>query len=208
MEYRRLLDNVIVAARRAMFPSRGAYNMSELIEALLGEGARRQFDGFDGLRVRGAFRSDSQIERDRKIGAAGELYVCCIFLASHSISCPKLTDFPQVFELLTRLNPPLVNWSERNWQSTIRRYVTVHPDYADMEPWHGRETADITYEDRAGEFTALLIDCGYLDAEEWADKRPKYFIEVKATTGPLGHPFFMSKHQFERVSALSITHAI
>jgi hypothetical protein len=56
-----------------------------------------------------------------------------------------------------------------------------------------------------GEFTALLIDRGYLDSEEWADKRPKYFIEVKTTTGPLGHPFFMSKRQYERVSVLIIT---
>ncbi|OQE11913.1 hypothetical protein PENFLA_c069G02111 [Penicillium flavigenum] len=181
MPYRRLLDHVLVAARRAMFPSRGAFNMSQLNEALPAEEGRRQFDGFDGIGVTDAFRSHSQIERDRKIGAAGELYV---------------------FELLARLNPALTDWSERNWQSTIRRYVTVHPDYADMEPWYGRETADLTYDDRAGEFTALLIDRGYLDAEEWADKRPKYFIEVKATTGPLSHPFFMSKYQYKRMRVI------
>lgn len=114
----------------------------------------------------------------------------------------------QVFELLTRLDPSLTDWSDRNWQSTIRRYVTIHPDYADMEPWYGRETADITYDDRRGDFTALLIDHGYLDADEWEDKRPKYFIEVKTMTGPLGTPFYMSKHQYERVSALVITNGI
>lgn len=50
--------------------------MSELNEALPVEEGRHIYDGFDGFGVRGAFRSDSQIERDRKIGAAGELYVC------------------------------------------------------------------------------------------------------------------------------------
>lgn len=109
----------------------------------------------------------------------------------------------QVFELLTHLDPALTNWSDLNWQSTIRRYVTIHPDYANMEPWNGRESADIIYDDTEGDFTALLIDHGYLDAEEWRDKRPKYYIEVKTTTGPLRSPFYMSRHQYERVSVLT-----
>lgn len=57
--------------------------MSQLNEALSEEGTLHQFDGFDGIDVRNAFRSDSQLERDKKIGAAGELYVryiCVIFL--------------------------------------------------------------------------------------------------------------------------------
>ncbi|KAJ5646964.1 hypothetical protein N7490_003336 [Penicillium lividum] len=135
----------------------------------------------NALRGFDAFRSDSQLERDLKVGAAGELFV---------------------FELLSRLSPSLTGWGEWNWQSSIRRYVTLHPDYADMAPWYGRETADMTYDDMAGEFTALLIDREYLGAEEWADERPKYFIEVKATTGPLDQPFFMSKHQYQRMRAI------
>ncbi|KAJ6063689.1 hypothetical protein N7499_012369 [Penicillium canescens] len=181
MQYRTLLNRVILAARRATFPSSGPFNMSELNEVLLGEEILHQFDGFDGIDMRNAFRSDSQLERDKKIGAAGELYV---------------------FELLTQLVPALTDWSYLNWQSTIRRYVTIHPDYANMEPWYGRETADITYDDTEGDFTALLIDNGYLDAEEWRDKRPKYYIEVKTTTGPLRTPFYMSKHQYERMRAV------
>ncbi|KAJ5297272.1 uncharacterized protein N7443_008165 [Penicillium atrosanguineum] len=181
MQYRALLNRVILAAGRATFPSRRPFNMSELNESLPGEEIHHRFDHFDGIDIRNAFRSNSQLERDKKIGAAGELYV---------------------FELLTQLDPPLTDWSDLNWQSKIRRYVTIHPDYANMEAWYGRETADMTYDDTEGDFTALLIDHGYLDAEEWGDKRPKYYIEVKTTTGPLRTPFYMSKHQYERMRAV------
>ncbi|GAB1197743.1 hypothetical protein APSETT444_007046 [Aspergillus pseudonomiae] len=177
MQYRTLLNGVLLAARRATFPASGPFNMGELNEALSGQQTFQRYVGFDGIDITDAFRSDSQLERDKKIGAAGELYV---------------------FELFTRLDPALTGWSEQNWQSKIRRYVTVHPDYSNMEPYYGRETADITYDDTEGGFTALLIDHGYLATEEWRDKRPKYYIEVKTTTGPLRTPFYMSKHQYER----------
>ncbi|KAF9887222.1 hypothetical protein FE257_010476 [Aspergillus nanangensis] len=180
MQYCTLINRVLLAARGATFPSSGVFNMSELNEALSGENFH-PFNGFDGIDIRNVFRSDSQLERDKKIGAAGELYV---------------------FELLTRLDPALTDWSDLNWQSTIRKYVTIHPDYANMEPWYGRETADITYDDTEGDFTALLIDHGYLDAEEWRDKHPKYYIEVKTTTGPLKTPFYMSRRQYERMRAV------
>jgi hypothetical protein len=52
--------------------------MSELNEALSGAEIFHQYDGFDGIDIRNVFRSDSQVERDKKIGAAGELYVRCI----------------------------------------------------------------------------------------------------------------------------------
>jgi hypothetical protein len=68
-----------------------------------------------------------------------------------------------------------------------------------MGPWQGRETADITYDDTEGELTAMLIDRGYLDDDEWQAARPKYYIEVKATTGSLEAPFYMSKNQYKRV---------
>lgn len=68
-----------------------------------------------------------------------------------------------------------------------------------MEPWLGRETADITYNDTEGDFTSMLIEHGYLNRDEWQAARPRYYIEVKATTGPLEAPFFMSKNQYKRV---------
>jgi hypothetical protein len=69
-----------------------------------------------------------------------------------------------------------------------------------MEPWNGRETSDITYTDSEGILTAHLIEKGYLSQETWADKRPKYFIEVKTTTIHMETQFFMSKSQYQRVS--------
>jgi hypothetical protein len=117
-----------------------------------------------------------------------------------SIRFSVSNELPQAFELLCGIDPSLTGWSDRNWQSRIRHYVTIHPDYAMMAPWYGTETADIVYDDTEGAFTTFLIAHGYLEADEWEDRRPKYFIEIKTTTGPLCTPFYMSKRQFERVS--------
>ncbi|CAH0025380.1 unnamed protein product [Clonostachys rhizophaga] len=169
--YLRLLHRVIAASRNAVFPSLGAFDMTGLINELPNVGSL--YESFDGLDVATRFRSTSQLERDKMVGAAGELYV---------------------FELLSALQLP--GWSRGNWQSTIRKYVTGHPDYHDMRPWYQRETADIVYPDVQGEFTTLLIDNGYL-GEEWRAARPKYLLEVKTSTGPLATPFYMSKNQYQ-----------
>ncbi|KAG7135922.1 hypothetical protein HYQ45_006378 [Verticillium longisporum] len=176
--YLRLLTKVVDAARQVMFPSLGTFGMSNLRDALPERPMNAWQGDFDGPNVESRFRSTSQLERDRKIDAAGELYV---------------------FELLSRLNPSLHGWSRDNWQSTIRRYVTLHPDYQDMPPWNGRETADMTYQDVRGELTKWLKDHGYLDGEGWRGARPKYYIEVKTTTGPHNTPFYMSKAQYQRM---------
>ena len=81
--------------------------------------------------------------------------------------------------------------------------MSVHSDYADIEPWYGRETADITYHDNEGRLTDLLIGYGYLDQETWGDRKPNYLLEVRTTTGPCDTPFYMSKHQYQRVSQLT-----
>jgi hypothetical protein len=66
-EYSALLRKVVEGARRATFPSKGAYDMSAM-QAVL----ERTTIGEEG-----PFRlhSTSQIERDKQIGAAGELFV-------------------------------------------------------------------------------------------------------------------------------------
>jgi hypothetical protein len=67
-EYLRILSSVVTAARRAVFPSRGIFDMEALarsLPAVLPENNGEYF----GL------RSSEKIERDKKIGAAGELYV-------------------------------------------------------------------------------------------------------------------------------------
>ena len=70
-----------------------------------------------------------------------------------------------------------------------------------MLPWNKTETADIIYDDTMGEFTRILIDRGYLGADEWRDARPRYYLEVKSTAGPCGTPFYMSRSQYQLVSS-------
>ncbi|KAF4212811.1 hypothetical protein CNMCM5878_000675 [Aspergillus fumigatiaffinis] len=125
-------------------------------------------------------RGIDKLYRDKLIGAAGELFV---------------------FETLCRLSPSLPGFCRDNWQSTIRKYVNLHEDYTDLEPWNGRETADITYSDTEGTLTALLIDKGYLDAT-WTGARPHYFLEIKTTTSSWDTPFYMSRYQYERMQTM------
>ncbi|KAI1421444.1 hypothetical protein F5Y12DRAFT_767727 [Xylaria sp. FL1777] len=125
-------------------------------------------------------RSLSQTERDCKIGAAGELYV---------------------FELLSHLSRPdgLPGFSRHNWMSNMRKYVIIHPEYANMGEWNGRETSDITYCDVQSKLTTELIEKGYLARNTWEGRHPKYFIEVKTTTGASETPFYISKAQYKRI---------
>ncbi|KAI3332562.1 hypothetical protein F4824DRAFT_475026 [Ustulina deusta] len=126
-------------------------------------------------------RSLSQTERDCKVGAAGELYV---------------------FELFSHLSGPdgLPGFSRYNWESNMRKYVIIHPEYTDMDEWRGRETSDITYCDVQSKLTTELIEKGYLARNTWEGKHPNYFIEVKTTTGSCETPFYISKAQYQRVS--------
>jgi hypothetical protein len=73
-EYETILRHARNAAQRAQFPSQGAFDMSGMLSALGGQG-QDDVAGFDGLDVVSRLRSSSQLERDKKIGAAGELYV-------------------------------------------------------------------------------------------------------------------------------------
>lgn len=82
----------------------------------------------------------------------------------------------------------------------MRKFITIHPDYSDMLPWTGQETADIVYYDRKQELTRQLVNKGYLLERAWQDKKPVYMIEVKSTTGHSRTPFYMSKRQYQRVS--------
>lgn len=86
-----------------------------------------------------------------------------------------------------------------NWESTIRGLVAIHPRYTGMQDWPGRETADITYDDRDGVLTAILIAKGYLVEQVWRDSRPKYFMEVKTTTGECSDRLYISSNQYRLV---------
>jgi len=84
-----------------------------------------------------------------------------------------------------------------NWQSKIRGRVRNHPSYQGLQNWPGRETSDIVYNDTDGVLTHLLVDRGYFSSPAWIGKRPKYYIEVKATTSFWGARFFVTQNQFE-----------
>ncbi|KAL4734480.1 hypothetical protein BDV11DRAFT_174719 [Aspergillus similis] len=126
-------------------------------------------------------RSDGQVEHDIKIGAAGELFV---------------------FELLLRLSLP--GFTRANWRSTIRKKVSTHPEYRDLVPWNGAETADIVYDDTGSAFTRALVDLGLLRGNAWLDATPTYYIEVKTTTGDWSDAFFMSRGQYRRMENMRI----
>ncbi|KAJ3467638.1 hypothetical protein MRS44_005202 [Fusarium solani] len=175
-QYQALLERVVAAARGSpRLPSQGAYDMTGMSNALSDLTGHSSYDGVDQFLP---FRSSSQQERDRKIGAAGELYV---------------------FELLKNLSPGLPGFSLQNWRSTIRKYVTEHPDYTDIQPWNHRETSDLEYNDSEGALTELMIDNGYLERDIWENKKPRYYLEVKTTTGPCEAPFYMSKSQYRLI---------
>ncbi|KAJ4011027.1 hypothetical protein NW766_007659 [Fusarium irregulare] len=182
VRYRSILERVVEAARSANFPHGGAFDMQDLRDALP-DANLGTYQSFDGLDVMESMGSSSQQERDKRVGAAGELYVRIL-----------------IFELLSKLELP--GWGRGNWQSTIRKYATVHPDYADLSHWSRRETADLVYIDASGRFTNTLIEAGILTADEWSGKQPTYYFEVKTTTGPCKTPFYMSGNQYHLVSSL------
>ncbi|KAI1180599.1 hypothetical protein F4777DRAFT_528566 [Nemania sp. FL0916] len=178
-DYVRLLSHVISRARLATFPRQGIFAGLADANVPFGESANAGTGAdSEGRRL---FHSRVPLERDMKIGAAGELFV---------------------FELLSRLDPSLPGFGRDNWQSTIRKFATSHPDYTDMQPWSGRETADIVYSDHSGSFTELLLNKGYLQGNRrmWEQMKLNYMIEVKTTTQSVETPFFVSKRQFQRMN--------
>jgi len=72
--YRSILERVVQAARRANFPHSGAFDMQDLRDALP-DTNMGMYQSFDGLDVMDRMGSSSQQERDKRVGAAGELYV-------------------------------------------------------------------------------------------------------------------------------------
>jgi hypothetical protein len=74
-QYINLLDRVIRLGRNSGFPSQGAFDMSGLQEALSNVAPADAYDNYDGHDITFRFRSASQLDRDKKVGAAGELYV-------------------------------------------------------------------------------------------------------------------------------------
>ncbi|KAE9369948.1 hypothetical protein N431DRAFT_381328 [Stipitochalara longipes BDJ] len=126
-------------------------------------------DPFEGLNY--AYASNDW-EHRKKIGVAGELFVFKILSSIHDLE----------FDL-------------DNWRSNIRGYARVLPEYAGLRAWPEDETSDIVYDDINGVLTRLMISLGYLNADHWAGKTPKYNIEVKCTMGDCAMPCFVGQKQ-------------
>ncbi|KAI1372157.1 hypothetical protein F4677DRAFT_456697 [Hypoxylon crocopeplum] len=176
-EYCALLSQIVLAARKSRALA-SSLDLSDLFTALVGDRTPEssifnEYDLFGG--------GMASMERDRRVGAAGELFV---------------------FELLRSMNPVLRGFTRDNWTSTIRRYATDHPDFADMASWTGIETSDIEYKDTDGALTEALVHKGYLE-RSWQTRRPQYYIEVKSTPGSFDTPFFMSNAQYHKMRRLS-----
>jgi hypothetical protein len=76
--YRKLLDKVLIAARANVFPSKGTFDMSSLSSSLPAEVDAAGFDDFESSEFGLMSGLNTKAERDRKVGAAGELYVSCL----------------------------------------------------------------------------------------------------------------------------------
>lgn len=107
-----------------------------------------------------------------------------------------------MFEYLKGLELP--GFGLANWMSEIRDRVASHPDYHGIRNIVNRDAiADIEYTDHEGKLTDFLIQKGHLEENLWADERPHYHFEVKATiSGNWQEPFFMSKNQERHVRCL------
>ncbi|KAI1385608.1 uncharacterized protein F4822DRAFT_413682 [Hypoxylon trugodes] len=179
-EYIALLSHVISAGKR----NRALTDTIDLC------GLREALDGTEPrtFSERGLFGTDAfhSIERDKKVGAAGELFV---------------------FELLRAMSPALRGFTRANWTTTIRMYVTAHADYANMDSCSDNETSDLEYEDSHGTLTEVFINRKHL-GPQWRGRHPKYYIEVKTTPGSKDTPFYMSDAQYKKMKRLSTDDSI
>lgn len=73
VRYVEILKSVVLAARAASFPSQGPFDMTGISDTL--PSIEVESSSYNGLEQPTGFRSTSKLERDKKIGAAGELYV-------------------------------------------------------------------------------------------------------------------------------------
>lgn len=75
-QYEILLQRVVTAARSANFPQVSTtFSMQALANALPGSSDAAEVESYDGVGVNIRSDSMSQLERNKRVGAAGELYV-------------------------------------------------------------------------------------------------------------------------------------
>jgi hypothetical protein len=89
-----------------------------------------------------------------------------------------------------------------HWTSKLRRYANI-PSY------NNAEVTDLEYQDRNGYLSRLLRSWTNGDVPDWLEQAcirgnttwPKYWLEVKTTTGSCETPFFITTHQHQLVSS-------
>lgn len=187
--YKRLLNAVVLHAQNISDLPRVGNTITASISS--------SWDFDFSLAVASPFANEKEV----KIGAAGEFFVSRTLSMdndrdTHHINCW------QVYQLLKRLNLP--GFDIHNWQSTIRDRVALHEHYQDITTYPGHETADIVYNDQRSALTGLLIERGYLRSTLWSGRSPKYYIEVKTTTGSQDTPFYCSQNQYEMMESMRL----
>ncbi|ETI26864.1 hypothetical protein G647_10310 [Cladophialophora carrionii CBS 160.54] len=183
-QYKRLLREVIRQARRgARSPQRRGGSLSlDGIDEALDELAHPPAD-YAAFKLTFGDTGNGRFEENARVGAAGELYV---------------------FEFLKACG--VTNFGIDQWQSSIRHYVNILPEYADEPSWQGREISDIMYEGNCPRLMELLRENTTLPYPAWLGLESgatsmstpvvNYHIEVKTTSGPCNTPFFMSSNQY------------
>lgn len=176
--YRRLLAHVLRAARAtAALPGPDAWS------SVAGPLPAADDDGPLFAPVGGWAATDRE---KVLVGAAGELFAFELLRAAVRGSLGGGPDL-----------------SREVWQTPIRAHVAAGlEEYAGMEAWPREERADIVLDGGAAlALVALLVRGGYLGGD-WAGRAtaPTCYVEVKATMGPCGTPFFMSDAQYRKVS--------
>lgn len=82
----------------------------------------------------------------------------------------------------------------------------MHEKYRGIEPWQGKEIADIIYEDIGPEYrlTNMLAGLGYLRAGNPSPGTVvTYYFDVKTTCRQCDTPFYMSKARYSVVSNIA-----
>ncbi|KAF2875580.1 hypothetical protein BDV95DRAFT_278391 [Massariosphaeria phaeospora] len=187
-QYERLIEQVVRSAQRSRYRETRPHTSREGDIPSAPADDEQDVNALDHERTFGN-RDGNQMGHDKRVGAAGELYV---------------------HELLAGLNLP--NYTRENWRSTIRGEVQVHSRYSDMNNWVGRETTDIVYTDETGDLTQYLREhCtgGFPDGiatnRDHAAEPIEYFLEVKTTTGACNTRFYMSDSQHKRMQRLAVS---
>jgi acid stress-induced BolA-like protein IbaG/YrbA len=142
--YRKLLDRALQSARTGAFPTKDAFDTTGLMTALSREGDRNSYDRYA---AGSALRSLNRLERDKKIGAAGELYVqrihaitFYVYTANHFDNTGVRVTFEAGYSLvglvsrklakhdqaLCRDSPRLQNHGAMAWKGDSRPHLRRH----------------------------------------------------------------------------------